>query len=52
MSFELRGLCPDDWIFVQHLIFVRKCYALPKRRCHSRTPQQLVEVRHDHEAQP
>lgn len=44
MSYELRGLCPDDWFFVQHLIFVKNCYALPKRRCLARTPQQFIEV--------
>lgn len=48
MNYPLRGLCPDDWFFVQHLIFVRNCYSLPKRRCLSRTPQQLVEVRRCH----
>jgi len=44
MSYELRGLCPDDWFFVQHLIFVKNCYALPKRRCLARTPQGFIEV--------
>ncbi|CAI5532607.1 unnamed protein product [Closterium sp. Naga37s-1] len=43
MSYELRGLCPDDWFFVQHLIFVKNCYALPKRRCLARTPQEFIE---------
>lgn len=43
MNYELRGLCPDDWFFVQHLIFVKNCYALPKRRCLARTPQEFVE---------
>ncbi|GJP45750.1 hypothetical protein CLOM_g5095 [Closterium sp. NIES-68] len=43
MNYELRGLCPDDWFFVQHLIFVKNCYALPKRRCLARTPQEFIE---------
>eukprot|EP00270_Netrium_digitus_P000897 TRINITY_DN1102_c0_g3_i4.p1 TRINITY_DN1102_c0_g3~~TRINITY_DN1102_c0_g3_i4.p1 ORF type:complete len:397 (-),score=114.45 TRINITY_DN1102_c0_g3_i4:288-1478(-) len=43
MNYPLRGLCPDDWFFVQHLVFVKNCFALPKRRCLNRTPQASIE---------
>lgn len=42
-NFTVRKACPDDWFFVQELIFVKNCFSLPRRRCISRTPRQLVE---------
>eukprot|EP00850_Spirogloea_muscicola_P022187 SM000281S10755 [mRNA] locus=s281:120860:127278:- [translate_table: standard] len=41
LTYEPRKLCPDDWMFVQELIFKRNCFALPKRRCLSRTPPKF-----------
>ncbi|CAI5479759.1 unnamed protein product [Closterium sp. Yama58-4] len=40
---EARALCPDDWFFVQELVFLKNCFALPTRRCLARTPQQPTE---------
>eukprot|EP00271_Cylindrocystis_brebissonii_P003589 TRINITY_DN1471_c0_g1_i1.p1 TRINITY_DN1471_c0_g1~~TRINITY_DN1471_c0_g1_i1.p1 ORF type:complete len:523 (+),score=75.16 TRINITY_DN1471_c0_g1_i1:109-1677(+) len=37
-NYTVRELCPDDWFFVQNLIFLKHCYNLPKRRCLARTP--------------
>lgn len=43
MDYEPRGMCPNDWLFVQHLIYDKNCFSLPKRRCSNRTPEKLVE---------
>ncbi|CAI5491863.1 unnamed protein product [Closterium sp. Naga37s-1] len=43
MDFETRGMCPDDWLFVQDLIFRKQCHSLPKRRCLARTAHKIVE---------
>eukprot|EP00271_Cylindrocystis_brebissonii_P002235 TRINITY_DN1266_c0_g2_i1.p1 TRINITY_DN1266_c0_g2~~TRINITY_DN1266_c0_g2_i1.p1 ORF type:complete len:1074 (-),score=238.24 TRINITY_DN1266_c0_g2_i1:1596-4817(-) len=43
LDYEPHQLCPDDWNFVQTLIYEKDCYALPKRRCKNRTPAQVVE---------
>ncbi|CAI5516052.1 unnamed protein product [Closterium sp. Naga37s-1] len=40
---EARALCPDDWFFVQELVFLKNCFSLPPRRCLARTPQQPTE---------
>eukprot|EP00897_Mesotaenium_endlicherianum_P002340 jgi/Mesen1/2133/ME000152S01217 len=43
LDYTPRSNCPDDWLFVQKLIFVRNCYALPRRKCFARGPQHPVE---------
>lgn len=43
--YTAKKMCPDDWLFVQDLIYHKACYALPPRRCFARTPQHDVEVR-------
>ncbi|CAI5998090.1 unnamed protein product [Closterium sp. NIES-65] len=43
MDFETRGMCPDDWLFVQDLIFRKQCHSLPKRPCLARTAHKIVE---------
>ncbi|GJP42085.1 hypothetical protein CLOM_g1677 [Closterium sp. NIES-68] len=43
MDYETRGMCPDDWLFVQDLIFRKECHSLPKRRCLTRTAHKVVE---------
>eukprot|EP00850_Spirogloea_muscicola_P017995 SM000160S02536 [mRNA] locus=s160:148373:150650:+ [translate_table: standard] len=43
LNYTARAPCPDDWFFVQDLIFVKNCFALPKRRCLAATPRQIVE---------
>ncbi|CAI7917252.1 unnamed protein product [Closterium sp. NIES-54] len=45
LDYEPRRTCPDDWFDSQDLLFSKNCFALPVRRCLTRTPQQLVEVR-------
>lgn len=44
-DYEPRKACPDDWLLVQHLVYVENCFALPKRRCLNRTPKVIKEVR-------
>lgn len=43
LDYEPRSMCPDDWLFVQSLIYTKNCFALPKRRCTYRTPYKIVE---------
>ncbi|CAI5489254.1 unnamed protein product, partial [Closterium sp. Naga37s-1] len=43
LDFEPQQLCPDDWFHTQDLLFANNCFALPTRRCLTRTSQQLVE---------
>eukprot|EP00897_Mesotaenium_endlicherianum_P000402 jgi/Mesen1/10362/ME000080S09744 len=43
LDYTPRAPCPDDWYFVQQLIFVKNCYCLPKRRCLARTPRTFSE---------
>ncbi|CAI5504490.1 unnamed protein product [Closterium sp. Naga37s-1] len=33
MNYTEKEVCPDDWHFVQELIFDRGCHSLPRRRC-------------------
>ncbi|GJP42125.1 hypothetical protein CLOM_g1724 [Closterium sp. NIES-68] len=33
MNYTEKEFCPDDWSFVQQLIFDRGCHSLPRRRC-------------------
>ncbi|CAI5463833.1 unnamed protein product [Closterium sp. Yama58-4] len=33
MNYTEKEVCPDDWFFVQELIFDRGCHCLPRRRC-------------------
>ncbi|CAI5514953.1 unnamed protein product [Closterium sp. Naga37s-1] len=40
---EARAMCPDDWFFVQELVFLKNCFSLPPRRCLARTPQHPTE---------
>ncbi|CAI5956775.1 unnamed protein product [Closterium sp. NIES-65] len=42
LDFEAQQLCPDDWFHTQDLLFANNCFALPTRRCLTRTSQQLV----------
>lgn len=44
LNYTVRAPCPDDWFFVQELIYVKNCHALPRRRCLSRTPRTAVET--------
>lgn len=44
LGYEAQQACPDDWLFVQELIFRKKCYALPRRRCRILTPPDPTEV--------
>ncbi|CAI5483339.1 unnamed protein product [Closterium sp. Yama58-4] len=43
LDYEPRRMCPDDWFDSQDLLFTKNCFALPVRRCLTRTPQKLVE---------
>ena len=43
LDYEPRSMCPDDWLFVQSLIYAKNCFVLPKRRCTNRTPYKTVE---------
>eukprot|EP00850_Spirogloea_muscicola_P021249 SM000242S08485 [mRNA] locus=s242:88605:92567:+ [translate_table: standard] len=43
LDYEPRGPCPNDWFFVQELIYVKNCFALPKRRCIAVTPRDHAE---------
>ena len=44
LNYEPRGECPDDWLFVQSLVFQKNCFALPKRRCVNKTPKAILNV--------
>ena len=33
LDYTVGGVCPDDWFFVQSLLFDSKCTCLPRRRC-------------------
>eukprot|EP00271_Cylindrocystis_brebissonii_P002233 TRINITY_DN1266_c0_g1_i1.p1 TRINITY_DN1266_c0_g1~~TRINITY_DN1266_c0_g1_i1.p1 ORF type:complete len:447 (-),score=82.33 TRINITY_DN1266_c0_g1_i1:90-1430(-) len=43
LDYEPRGMCPDDWFFVQDLIYQKNCFALPKRRCRNQSPYKVVQ---------
>ncbi|CAI5485760.1 unnamed protein product [Closterium sp. Naga37s-1] len=43
LDYKPRHMCPDDWLDTQALLFHRHCFALPMRRCLSRTPAAHVE---------
>ncbi|CAI5482084.1 unnamed protein product [Closterium sp. Yama58-4] len=43
LDYKPRHMCPDDWLDTQALLFLRHCFALPMRRCLSRTPTTHVE---------
>lgn len=38
LDYEQRGDCPEDWFFVQKLIFTKGCHCLPRRVCRARSP--------------
>ena len=44
LDYTPRALCPQDWFFVQRLIFTRDCFSLPRRRCMAVTPARVEEV--------
>ena len=46
LDYTPRALCPQDWFFVQRLIFMRDCFSLPRRRCMAVTPARVEEVSH------
>eukprot|EP00850_Spirogloea_muscicola_P021270 SM000243S08571 [mRNA] locus=s243:139149:142107:+ [translate_table: standard] len=35
--------CPDDWLFVQTLVFDRGCGSLPRRRCFAPVPERVAD---------
>eukprot|EP00850_Spirogloea_muscicola_P010826 SM000065S20175 [mRNA] locus=s65:155004:157946:- [translate_table: standard] len=37
------ALCPDDWLFVQTLVFDRGCGSLPRRRCFAPVPERVAD---------
>lgn len=37
LKYTVRESCPDDWYFVQELIYSDNCHSLPKRHCFART---------------
>ncbi|CAI5474868.1 unnamed protein product [Closterium sp. Yama58-4] len=43
LNYSPKKPCPDDWYFVQHLIFVRNCFCLPRRRCFAVAPREYQE---------
>ncbi|CAI5484643.1 unnamed protein product [Closterium sp. Yama58-4] len=43
LNYSPKKPCPDDWYFVQHLIFVRNCFCLPRRRCFAAAPPDYQE---------
>ncbi|GJP45927.1 hypothetical protein CLOM_g5262 [Closterium sp. NIES-68] len=43
LSYSPKKPCPDDWYLVQHLIFVRNCFCLPRRRCFAAAPPDYQE---------
>eukprot|EP00270_Netrium_digitus_P015359 TRINITY_DN5367_c0_g1_i1.p1 TRINITY_DN5367_c0_g1~~TRINITY_DN5367_c0_g1_i1.p1 ORF type:complete len:399 (-),score=99.11 TRINITY_DN5367_c0_g1_i1:525-1679(-) len=42
-AFTPRADCPNDWPFVQKLIFERNCFSLPRRRCFARGPKHKYD---------
>jgi len=44
LDYKPGELCPNDWYFVQRLMFKKDCFALPRRRCLTVTPANPTEV--------
>eukprot|EP00271_Cylindrocystis_brebissonii_P013201 TRINITY_DN32847_c0_g1_i1.p1 TRINITY_DN32847_c0_g1~~TRINITY_DN32847_c0_g1_i1.p1 ORF type:complete len:412 (-),score=53.40 TRINITY_DN32847_c0_g1_i1:407-1642(-) len=43
LNYKPHELCPDDWWFVQELIYQKQCYALPRRRCRNHSPEKTIQ---------
>eukprot|EP00850_Spirogloea_muscicola_P004074 SM000017S02814 [mRNA] locus=s17:459314:462095:- [translate_table: standard] len=42
LTYERHKECPNDWLFVQSLIFEKNCFVLPRRRCFAPMPEQYT----------
>lgn len=43
LNYTPKAACPNDWYFVQRLIFKKKCFSLPRRRCRALTAAEPTE---------
>jgi len=43
LNYKPREVCPDDWYFIQYLVYVKGCHCLPRRRCFAPAPPHYKE---------
>eukprot|EP00850_Spirogloea_muscicola_P015638 SM000122S25745 [mRNA] locus=s122:45280:47607:+ [translate_table: standard] len=43
LEYTVGEVCPNDWFFVQSLIFEEGCFSLPRRRCFAVMPETYTE---------